>query len=406
MLAKPVNSMKIPPPTSGTMLTFSSTDAALVTHRSLEQLRVDDPELGEEQRDRRDAGGDVQALREPVEPGRPGEGSNHLGGFCWRWDQKPVAKQTVNDTPSAMPSHAQCARRAARCGSAAGSVCVIGPTASTAKRRHSLSQASTMSRPMAARDRGQAIEARPWSNGTRVRRGRRVSARTSTTSCSASSGFDLDDDAAVVAEEVDDPRQQRDRIAADADVAVEQQRGAPTSRAPGTRSNTERSEHVDAACARHVEEGVSRCRCRARRRWRSRERDEVATGPAPDVERRSDGVVERALLGRARPPRTTGAQEDRGRARRRCRGERGAAMIVMPRPGACERRGERASGDSAATAHGIGERVDVAERTPARATVSPSASRPRASAVGRCRAVDISTPSNSPGRGVRTPMVQ
>ena len=32
-----------------------------------------------------------------VEPG---------GGFCWRCDHRPVAKQMVNETPNAMPSHA------------------------------------------------------------------------------------------------------------------------------------------------------------------------------------------------------------------------------------------------------------------------------------------------------------
>ena len=43
-------------------------------------------------------------------------------------------------------------------------------------------------------------------------------------------GFDLDDDAAVVPEELDDAREQRDGITTDADVAVEQESGAPPSR--------------------------------------------------------------------------------------------------------------------------------------------------------------------------------
>ena len=51
------------------MLTFSRTDADAREHRPLEQLRVDDPQLGEQQRDRRDPGRDVQSLGEPVEAG-------------------------------------------------------------------------------------------------------------------------------------------------------------------------------------------------------------------------------------------------------------------------------------------------------------------------------------------------
>ncbi len=33
-------------------------------------------------------------------------GSNQEGGFCWMCDHKPVLKQIVKVTPSAIPSHA------------------------------------------------------------------------------------------------------------------------------------------------------------------------------------------------------------------------------------------------------------------------------------------------------------
>ena len=45
--------------------------AGILDHRPLDELGCDDPELGQQHRDRREPGGDVQSLGDPVEPRRP-----------------------------------------------------------------------------------------------------------------------------------------------------------------------------------------------------------------------------------------------------------------------------------------------------------------------------------------------
>ena len=74
--------------------------------RPLEQLRVDRPQLDQQQRDRRQARGHVQPLGEPVQPRRGRRPDEPAGRVLDRWLISPVTKQMAKATPSHSPTRA------------------------------------------------------------------------------------------------------------------------------------------------------------------------------------------------------------------------------------------------------------------------------------------------------------
>ena len=295
-----------------------------------------------------------------------------------------------------MPSHAAVRSSCSALRKRSRRGAVIGSTASTAKRRRSLSHASTTSSPMAP-----AIDV-SRSRPTEVQRNQgptwsSVSARTRTISCPGSSGSISTMMRPSSRRSSTHARQQRDRVAADADVAVEQQRGPPAASA-GNAVEHRSLEHVHAASARHVEERRRRCRCRARRRCVRR----APRGAGRDRTRCRAPALRRGRARAARRrsrPRTSGARAGRARVRRRCRGAPVSATTVMRRH-ACRRAPRRsASGGSSAR-----PRCASANVSTSRSSVEVGDGAVRAlgavrAADGRCAAVDISTPSNKPGSG-------
>ena len=162
----------------------------------------------------------------------------------------------MNDTPSAMPSHAavrsSCSALRNRSRARRGH----RVTASTAKRRRSLSHASTTSSPIGASRSPSADRAPPRSSGTRGRPRRRSRPARATISCPGSSGSISTMIAAVVAQQLDHavraarPGRRRCRCCRRTAARVRQRR------APGTRSNTDRCSTLTPRARADVEEHV------------------------------------------------------------------------------------------------------------------------------------------------------
>ena len=259
---------------------------------------------------------------------------------------------------------------------------------------------------MAARDRRSTDRGRPAVQRNQGPTWSAVSARTTTTSCSGSSGSI----STMIRPSSRRSSTTRDssatRVAADADVAVEEQRGPPPARA-GDAVEHRPLEHVDAAAVRATSRNDVGDVDAEREDVALGERHEVPARPAPDVERGSLGVVERALLGgagrrepavrrevehapvdgaeprRSRRRRSCGDREACERRRRSC--ERGLGARPRPRRRACRRRAAHAR-----------SATREPERRRSRATllstgVVPSTSRRR---------------RTGPVAGARTPIVQ
>ena len=93
MLATPENhTMKIQPATSGNRaMRYTMLLTRLATGKATNAARR--PQLGDQNGHRGDAGNDVQALAEPVEPGGGGLDGNQDSGCCCTWEYRPVTKR-------------------------------------------------------------------------------------------------------------------------------------------------------------------------------------------------------------------------------------------------------------------------------------------------------------------------
>ena len=338
-------------------------------------------------------------------------GSNQPGGFCWMCDQNPVAKQIVNVTPSAMPSHAavrsSCsALREARSLAAfisAGGARSAGPR--RPRRRRCRSRPHTRWSP--------TVGDRPSSTGTTVRRRSDVSARTRTTWSVVSNGSIS--------------TMSRPSVVSSWAIRVSSATGSPPmpmlpSRSsalrhrptPGTRSNTDRSSTLTPWRAGDVEEDRRRCRSRARTLL-------ARAAPRGDVRAHNRCRAPGRPRGRARAARPTpAAANQRWTGRSSARPSGGAeqhrcVIEVDPDNGhaatsadAATRVTARANADLGtvdATLEHVGERVDVAEPRSDSPTRSPR-SRSRASWHAAVLPVDIGTPANAPRRRSRKPIAQ
>ena len=217
-------------------------------------------------------------------------------------------------------------------------------------------------------------------SGTRARRCVDLQAHDAATSCSTSPGSISTSTRPSSRSSSTDAREQRDRVTADADVAVEQQRARQR---PGAGDPVEHGpfEHVDAATrapsrdarrdvdAQRDDAALGRARRRggrdrtrrrapAPRRGRARACSAALAAAEPAV----DGQVEHAAVGRAA-------------------GVPGRSAIVTPRRASSVRaaRANRDAGIAAADRACVGERVDVAQ-----ARRGPRRGRPSVRRRARC----------------------
>ena len=198
-------------------------------------------------------------------------------------------------------------------------------------------------------------------------------------------GLDLDEDAPGPIEQLARAAQELDGIAADADVPVEQQRGAP---AAGAGHVIEDASFEDRDRSRTgVGERAGRDVDAEHRDAALGEGEHVASGSASDVEDRTDHGGERALLGWRRRRGTTGAPV-RADRRRRCRAasaprgscrdlDRGACAAATARTS----RANASSGCRGRDVERVGERVDVGRRRNDRGPQSERAAGARAGVV-------------------------